>query len=314
MMTRVEQIWVDIESEPGPFGLFQRIDETHPLDLYAGLDHQGKRVLMLVSQNPPPSLPPPGVIELVCSQRADREFAIIIQLARQQYQEVFGRLCQDLVDSTRSARCETGASAMLARLGRWRKLLEIGKRSTLSEAALRGLIGELWFLRTVAIPMLGVEAGVSGWTGPLDTPQDFIIGDAVAEIKTCSPGSNKVTITSLQQLDSDVSPLYLGVVFLGPADATHGDAFSVAQLVQDIRESLEANHTASNEFDLRLADSGYIDDEEYERSWHRVTQTIFYKVEAAFPRLLRSHIATGIVEATYTIDLGACGSYESSLP
>ena len=185
---------------------------------------------MLVTAKSPESLPPPGVVEITCNQRTDQEYAIILQLARQEYDEIFGRLCQDLVDATSDASPANGAEAILRRLGRWRKLLEVGQRTTLSEMALRGLIGELWFLRSVALDRVGVDSAVKGWVGPLDAPQDFVLGEVVVEIKTSSPGAQKVSITSLQQLDAGNAPLYLGVVWLAPADQNAADGFSAAQL------------------------------------------------------------------------------------
>jgi hypothetical protein len=314
MMTRVEQLWQEISSQSGRPGLFQRVDEDHPLDLYAGVDYQGKRVLMLVTEKAPPSLPPAGVVEITCNQRADREFAIILQLARQEYDEIFGRLCQDLVDATRDATPENGGDAILRRLSRWRKLLEVGQRTTLSETELRGLIGELWFLRSVALDRVGVDAAVKGWVGPLDAPQDFVLGETVVEIKTSSPGVQKVSISSLQQLDAGSAPLYLGVIWVAPADQNTADAFSAAQLVRWLRDAVEASPVAGVEFELRLAEAGYADHEEYERIWYRVTQARYFQVRDDFPRLIREGAPAGMLEATYIIDLGACGVYESPLP
>lgn len=312
-MTRVEQLWQDISTQSGQPGLFRRVDESHPLDLYAGIDYQGKRVLMLVTEAAPPALPPPGVVEIACNQRADREFAIILQLARPEYDEIFGRLCQDLVDATRDASAQHGADLLLRRLGRWRKLLEVGQRTTLSDAALRGLIGELWFLRSVAIERSGVEAGVKGWVGPLDAPQDFVLGEAVVEIKTCAPGAQQVAISSLQQLDAGGAPLYLGVVWLAPADQGDSEAFAAAQLVASLRTAIEVSPVASVEFELRLAEAGYADHEEYERAWYRVTQARYFLVRDDFPRLSRAGVPAGVLDAKYVIDLGACGAYESPL-
>lgn len=313
-MTRVEQLWQEISSQSGHLGLFQRVDESHPLDLYAGIDYQGKRVLMLVTDTAPPSLPPPGVVEIACNQRTDQEFAIIFQLARPEYDEIFGRLCQDLVDATRDVLPQIGGDAILRRLGRWRRLLEVGQRTTLSDAALRGLIGELWFLRSVALDRAGIEAAVKGWVGPLDAPQDFVLGDTVVEIKTSPPGGQKITITSLQQLDAGSTPLYLGVVWLAPADQQTNAAFSAAQLVQWLRAAVEASQLASVEFELRLAEAGFADHEEYERAWYRVTQVRYFQVTNGFPKLIRSGAPAGVLDATYIIDLGACGAYESPLP
>jgi len=308
-MTRVEELWREIATQSRT-GLFRRIDETHPLDLYAGVDHHGKRVLLLVTNDTPPILPPPGIVEVACNQRDDREWAIIVQLARPDFDELFGRLCQDLIESTRDATQEHGADALLRRLGRWRRLLEVGHRRTLSEAELRGLIGELWFLHTVALPRVGPDAAVKGWLGPLAAPHDFLLDGALVEIKTCVPGSDAVTIASLQQLDAAGEVLYLGVVRLAPATSTTPDAFTTAALVTRIRQAIEASQTASTEFELRLAETGYADAEEYARSWYHISGVRYFHVCDDFPRLVPTGVPAGIREVTYAVDLRSCAGFE----
>jgi hypothetical protein len=309
-MTRIEQLWGEIAAQSSRTGLFRRVDDTHPLGLYAGIDHQGKRVLLLVAHDAPPSLPPPGIVEVACNQRTDDEWAIIVQLARPDFDELFGRLCQDLIDSTRDATPQHGGDVLLRRLGRWRKLLEVGHRRTLSEAELRGLIGELWFLQTVALPRLGTDAAVKGWLGPLAAPHDFLLGTALVEIKTVVPGRQDVTIASLQQLDAGAARLYLGVVGLAPDTSNTPDAFTAAGLIAGIRQTIAASQTASTEFELRLADTGYADGEEYGRAWYHIAGVRYFCVRDDFPRLVPAGVPDGIQDVTYTIDLRSCAMFE----
>ena len=244
----------------------------------------------------------------------DAEWAIILQLARPEFDEIFGRLCQDLIDSSRNATPNTGGELLLRRLGRWRRLLEVGRPKILSDAELRGLIGELRFLQTVGIPRAGPEAAVKGWLGPLASPHDFLFAASLVEIKTCVPGSNEVIITSLQQLDAGGEQLYLGAVSLAPCIDTTTDAFTTALLVADIRQRIEGSLTASIEFELRLAEAGYADGEEYTRSWYHISGIRYFQVRDGFPRLVPSGTPAGIREATYTIDLGACKAFETYFP
>lgn len=309
-MTRVDDLWREIASQASRTGLFRRVDDTHPLDLYAGIDHQGKRVLLLVVRDAPPNLPPPGIVEVACNQRGDDEWAIIVQLARPDFDELFGRLCQDLIDSTRNATPQVGGELLLRRLGRWRRLLEVGHRRTLSEMELRGLIGELWFLQHVALPRVGPDAAVKGWLGPLAAPHDFLLESSLVEIKTCVPGSNHVVIASLQQLDAGSEPLYLGAVSLAPSTNTTADAFTTAMLVTSIRERIEASQAASTEFELRLAEAGYADGQEDTRGWYHVAGIRYFLVRDDFPRLVPNRVPQGIGEVTYTIDLHSCAAFE----
>jgi hypothetical protein len=313
-MTRVEELWNEISARPSPSRLFRRIDESHPLDLYAGIDHQGKRVLLLISDVAPPTLPAAGVVEITANQRADREFAVVLQVGRQEYAEIFGRLCQDLVDFTRDAVPQNGAEALLRRVARWRKLLEFGQSTILSGAALRGLVGELWFLRFVALDRVGTDLAIKSWVGPFEAPQDFVFDDLAVEIKALSPGLERVTISSMQQLHAADIALFLAVVILAPADQNAADTFTVGQLVRSVRDIAGARASALLELELRLAEAGYSDHEEYERTWYRVTHVRYFNIRGDFPRLTREQVPAGILDTTYTIDLGACKAYELPLP
>jgi len=313
-MTRIEALWREIATQSTRTGLFRRVDDSHPLDLYAGIDHQGKRVLMLVAHNMPSMLPPPGIVEIACNQRGDNEWAIIVQLARPDFDELFGRLCQDLIDSTREASPEDGGDILLRRLGRWRRLLEVGQRRTLSEAELRGLIGELWFLHTVALPLAGPDAAVKGWLGPLAAPHDFLLGASLVEIKTCIPGSDDVTITSLQQLDAGDAPLYLGVVRLASVTSNTVGAFTTPELLTRIHKEIETSQSTGTEFDLRLAETGYADDEEYTRSWYQVSGLRYFHVRHDFPRLIPAGVPDGVRDVSYTIDLRSCAQFAFEFP
>ena len=115
---------------------------------------------------------------------------------------------------------------------------------------------------------------------------------------------------SLQQLDGAGEPLYLGVVRLAPATSTIPDAFTIAGLVTRIRQDIEASQAASTEFELRLAETGYADGEEYARAWYHVSGVRYFHVRDDFPRLVSAGVPEGIREVTYTVDLRLCAAFE----
>jgi hypothetical protein len=203
------------------------------------------------------------------NRRNDGHFAVLFSLARTELNELFGRLCQDLIDATRASSQENGASAMLLRLGRWRRLLE-PTGSGLSDLELRGLFGELWFLRAVAIPVLGKADAVDAWNGPLGAPQDFQLGSGLVEVKTILPGNHKITISSADQLDNGATPLQLAVITLHPSRE-----IPLPELISNIRGDLEDAPHAAAELDLRLAEAGYIDRPEYQNTRFSVDLAIY---------------------------------------
>jgi hypothetical protein len=229
-MTSIEELWSRISGQLDSAGTFRLFDETHPLDLFAGVDLEGRRVLMLVADEAPPELPIAGIIEVGLTRRSDKRFNLVFRLGRPEYQELFGRLCQDLVETSRDSDKENGTERLLLRLERWRKLLESGPRQGLSEKQLRGLFGELWFLKSVAIPCVGPLAAVHAWKGPLGSPQDFQLFDGLIEVKTILPGSHRVAISSAEQLEHGDTPMQLAVFTV---DATQG--MSVVTLIEELR-------------------------------------------------------------------------------
>lgn len=304
-MTSIEELWAMIATEPAASGSFRLVDELHPLDLYAGLDQDNRRSLMLLTQNPPEEIPATGAVEVSVNVRNDGEFAVLFRLAKTELNELFGRLCQDLIDTTRTCNKEKGASALLQRLGRWRRLLEAGRRG-LSDSELRGLFGELWFLWTVAMPIHGKTTAINSWNGPLGAPQDFQLGSRLVEVKTILPGGHSVTISSAEQLDNGLAPLAIAVVALHPAEQV-----ALPQLIMKIRRDLEDAPAGAAEFELRLAEAGYTDRPEYDNVRFSVDEIRYYPVTDVFPRIIPVQVPAGISKLKYELDLHKCGESRS---
>lgn len=299
-MTRpIEAVWHELlaaSQRPA----FRRIDEEHPLDLYAGVGVNDERILMLVTPEEPPPLPSYDTISVTSRRRADGNWALLIELVNSELAIPFAKLCQDLIDASRPHH-EHPAAFLVQRLARWRRLLELAKPRTLTEPALRGLLGELITLNAL-LPQHGI-ASINGWVGPHDAPQDFVISGIALEAKTISPTATTVTISSLDQLDA--SPLFLATVALSPAAPTQAGAFTPAQLVATIRAALGDATPARAEFDLRLQEAGYDDLPEYETKHYHCDGTRYYRVDDTFPKLTRAQIPAGITDATYDVAVTA---------
>lgn len=305
-MNSIEEIWAKISEKETPAGAFRLYDDSHPLDLFVGIDPDGRRVLMLVVDQAPQDLPPAGVIEVTLNQRNDGKFSLLLRLARPEFHELFGRLCQDLVETSRTSDRQNGTARLLLRLNRWRKLLEPGPSQGLTDRQLRGLFGELWFLKTVAMKQFDHLAAVHGWNGPLGASQDFQLGDALVEIKTVLPGAHSVSISSADQLENGSAPLQLAVIAI---DISRG--ISPVELVKQLRQELASTPVALSEFDIRLAELGYTDRPEYGQLHFAVQSIRYYPVTEAFPRIMISQLPEGVSKVTYDLDLLQCGQYRS---
>jgi hypothetical protein len=311
MMSSIEELWNVLESE-AELGGARRVDESHPCDLYAGLDGRGRRGLILITDEEPPAPLLFGSVDVVASRRQDDRWSVAIWLGVPALLAPFARLCQDLIDATRGIDPASAAGLLLTRLARWRRLLEPGA-GALAVAELRGLAGELVVMDRCMHRWSPSEA-VDAWVGPLDSPQDFAFPGLSIEAKAILPTASTVRITSADQLDV-VGRLLLAVVTLANVSAD-SPGVSAATLVADIRRRLAGGQspTALLEFDSKLAALGYADDPVYTATRFRVDGVRFFDVRGPFPAVRRRDLPPGVAEVLYDIELASCAGFETSLP
>jgi hypothetical protein len=250
-------------------------------------------------------------VEAIVSVRHDGRWSLGIWLRVDALRSPFAQLCQDLVDATNEVSPEKAGGFMLARLARWRRLLEAGSQG-MDESRLRGLVGELLVLRR-CLDFWAPATVVDSWVGPLGAPQDFTLPSFFVETKAVRPGAATVSISSVDQLDASEELLLAVVALMGisPDD----DGFDLGELVAEIRVSLTAGeaHMAALEFDSRLAAAGYRDGDPISQARFRTDGIMFYRISDGFPLLRRADLPVGVSEAAYEINLGACRPFEAEL-
>lgn len=308
-MTTFESRWESLEPGRG----FKRVEESHPLDFYIGIDGSGSRVLLLI-QDSELYVPLQGqAINVLCRQRHDGRWALMFALLRPELRTLFSHLCEDLIESSHQISEKSAAgSFVLSRFDRWQRLLRSGSQGLLDESAQKGLLGELQFLLRVALPIYGGMTSLEGWSGPLDAEQDFRYPDKAFEIKTIGPETTRVKISSAGQLDNIDRPLRLVVVILDPSDRTDPEAFSLSGAVAEIRERLHFDPPALSFFNDRLLSAGYLDRDEYGVRFFKLNCFRYFDVREGFPRIMQSRISPAIGSVRYEIDIQACLPYEES--
>ncbi|ABF43268.1 hypothetical protein Acid345_4268 [Candidatus Koribacter versatilis Ellin345] len=311
MMTQLDSLWTELQVKPER-PIFRRIDEVHPLNFYVGLDFGDERSLMLISETEPPNPPRFQALDVVRSLRGDGKWVVAIRLKRQDLIGPFARLCNDLTESTRSTRPQDGPVAVISHLARWKRLMELG-RAGLSESEARGLIGELLFLESVAIPHFGAATAIQGWTGPSDAAQDFRLPGVVIEVKTCEFGSNSVLISSLDQLEKVGNRLVLVVTALSVSAENDRLALSLPKLVDRIQGLIAGDTAALEALVSRLQAAGFTDRDRDAPSFYRPEKTMAFDVTKDFPRLTRSDVPSGVLDAKYVLDLGTCQQFQCKM-
>lgn len=308
-MNKIKSIWETVKSEGAGFG-FRRIDAEHILDFYAGVDSLGRFTLLLITPKKPHVSLELQSVKIHTALRDDGQWSLLFILEKPDLFELFLLFCEDLIGSSRQ--CENkskGLQFVLARLIGWRLLFERGNLELLTEGQIRGLSGELLYLK-ILIGAIGATAAVQSWKGPDRADQDFQIEKTAWEIKTIWPSVNEVTIASEKQLDYTHRKLQLVVVELESGAENTKSGFTLNQLVQDIREILLSDFETYSSFESALLKSGYTKRSEYDSKVMMLCGIVSYEVGVGFPCLRPQDLPTGISSVRYKLNLQDCASFK----
>ncbi len=292
----------------------RRIDHEHPLDFYWSRDIYGRYLFYCKLDkglNLPNQFPDLKGINIHTNQERNK---LILSLKQNENWEIFLSLCNDILWSTQDTDKSKSVSKILERLLHWQNFLKKERSQLLTEERIKGLIGELLFIRNYLIPVFGSEQSIKFWQGPAGNPQDFNVNDIAIEAK-CQSGNTRPTvrISSADQLCSQVPELYLYVVTLGTASDDTLDLLNISTLVDNIRTVLKSD-SANNldRFNDLLLLAGYSDTADYSDYLYILSGDIMYEVSEGFPRICPDTLQSGIENLTYSINLSACKSFEGS--
>lgn len=250
-------------------------------------------------------------------ERADSgiEPGLRLALTRQEAgsTELFSSMVFDVVGSIDNG-ANTGESEakllriLIARVIGWQRFMSRGAALLNREAEL-GLVGELHFMKLLLDAGVSQDLALSGWVGPDDAPQDFLLGDGAIEVKsTMSQKGLSVKVGSLEQLDDSLaSPLFLAAVRFSREES----GLTLPEMIAELERRL---NTASDLFRERLLHAGYIETHavNYTRRFESKEVQIFCVTEG-FPRLTTGLVPQGVTRALYEINLNHAQSFRSSM-
>lgn len=222
--------------------------------------------------------------------------------------DMFYLICNDLLERTKNLVDEQKAIDILFnRLDSWRKFLK-SKRKIFDKRGLIGLIAELYFLKNELFPKFGIKQSLDFWKAPIQEKQDFIIHDIAIEIKTKST-QNKITISSFEQLNTELNNLYIYVVTITESSQSILNSINALQYIENIKREIATQDIESLlEFEKLLFEYGYFNNPEFEQLSFFIGEKSIYKVENDFPKI--SSIQSGIESLTYKINLDSCQKYK----
>ncbi len=308
--------WAAIEKPSTDLNV-RLVDENHPLKLYWGVDAKNRYSFAYDAATgalpQKRSLPALAGLEIYVAQQGQRGKMVLL-LQNNSDWEIFHALCWDLVRATVSVKDELAASAIiLRRLQRWQELLRKNRPQILTPEEIKGLMGELLFLRQPLATVFGFDDAITAWRGPEDGPQDFAIKETAIEVK-CQAGGSKpvVRISSAEQLCPQLPEGYLVVYTLARQSTDEPDALTLNSMVAEIRSALAGASVSSRErFEDLLYMAGFIAREEYEDYRFSVVAVKCYKLDDGFPRIISSDLIPGVESVSYSVRLENCSEFQA---
>jgi len=307
----IADYWRSLENLEAPDAsgyVKRRLRPDLPLDLFMAVARpSGRRsILVTIGADVADQIPHFGGSRGIQSQMlvAGGGRTLEISLRDMAYADIFDRLLDDVIISIPMNAGGKAAAFVVARLGRWQKFLTVSPLP-LGEESQRGLFGELWFLKTRAMPVRGI-ASVANWLGPTLAAQDFQFVDLAVEVKTSVADQDQsLHIVSERQLDDlGIARLFL---FHVSVDGRAGERGSLPDLVDSIRADLRGGPWAET-FEEHLSESGYadVDRDRYLQPCYTIREENLFRVTGNFPRLTERDLPAGVSDIHYVIRLSAC--------
>lgn len=312
--TSLDKMWSEIVPQKGQT-IGRRADAKHPLDFFVTYDETSNMQLMLLSEFQYKLPLSSKQINVRGNRRKkDNKYAICFSLIDMQLRDQFISLCWDIMECTCSINDEkTGVQMAIRRFKMWQKLFAEANQTTLSELTVKGLIGELAVLKDICIPRYGIAKAISGWIGPMGADRDFEYDDYWLESKYVSFSADKVTISSLDQLDTDRE----GYLILCRTEKTSSNAvkhITLKQLVDEIAKILESDENTFVAYKNRLALLGYdAQDERVLQAYTAYKFEVYIVADETFPRIKRSKQNAAIVNCEYQLSIPALNQWSSQL-
>lgn len=290
--------------------VFKRVDSTHPLDLYVGIDDMARWTMLLICSSRPKHLNSSKMIYGKIGQRKDGRWSVSLSLVDDTYRDMFVLFCSDIIDSSRSIQNkDNGTRFIIRRYEEWKKMLANSKGGLLSPEEIKGLLGEMFILDTKLMEQYGAEEAALSWTGPKLAHQDFIIDDTWYEVKTVSTGKDTVNVSSIEQLDC-ANAGHMIVVFADKTSTTNERLLNLNMIYYRLLSKL-LNDDVKETFSNMLLKYGYYPRPEYEDIDYtfEIKDVQHYHVQEGFPCLRRSGLPASVVKAEYNLSLPAIQSY-----
>lgn len=291
-------------SQASTFSLY---DKNHPLNIFIGIDSRKRYTMIFRTKFEIPIYKKTLGID-INSLEDKGQWILGLYLSDLSLKQIFLKVCEDIIEYTSIAPNEKeGSRLFINRLNQWMRLLKITGNKKANEVEIRGLLGELVFMAKYMIPQYGTSRSIYSWTGVEKTKKDFSIDDTWYEIKAISIGKNIVTISSIEQLDSD-NYGKLVIIELEKMSKEY-KGIGLKEIIDEIMHML--NQIEQDVFISKLSEFGYDFFDDYSNYMYNIDKMKIYIVDGFFPKILKQSIPKEVVSCIYELEISQLKPYLS---
>lgn len=305
-MTSLENPWASMGVSSQ-----RRVVADSPHDVFWITDHMGRYGFLIVTKDSvlktenSLSLKGITVIKTTVEKNMNELFLV---LNNSEDWSIFSTLCRDLTEVIiRHDDHRMMINAIENQLKRWQRLLQQQPSSFTVEQQM-GLFTELICLKEIVMKKtLSITDALTSWVGPEFDKQDFLMSDAVIEVKSHRTSRGEVvSISSAHQLHCDKEPFYLVSYGLTLTDS----GLSVREISDEIKQLCTSEELKAL-FEIKLFKYGYIP-EFVNGPLQRFTidNVKVFKITKDFPRIIPTELKSQIFSVKYMVDLSQCSQFE----
>lgn len=277
---------------------YSRVDEYHPLELYIGLDSKSRYSIELRHVSKPRKVTGTASIDVGQFDKGKYN-SIEFSLEDKEVSGLFYKFCEDLIEQTKSINdISLGYITIVNRYFQWKKMFVSSKKHLLDETNIKGLIGEILFLKGNLADRIGLSCALKSWTGQELTHKDFSYGDIWFESKAISKNANSIKISSLEQLDSDKEGELVVHVLEKMSPTFNG--ITLNKLILETQSLFESDEDRDI-FLMKAKEQGYEYNNYYDNFVYQVCGFKRFRVDDSFPRLTKNSVPKPIIKSVYEI-------------
>ncbi len=288
---------------------FQKIINQGIIDWYIGKDNRSRYALFGIVKNEPRDLSSTLVIDVFVGIRKDGRYGITYSLMDDSLLDLFIHFVEDMIAGAESIVDDSKAAQyVVKRFMLWQKVFSKNNGGHLSFEDIKGLIGELIFLKEYMFSKYDETSALGAWSGTEMTDQDFAIGDVWYEVKTTVSGSPTVKISSVEQLDC-LNDGYLIVVTLDKTSESDSSRITINSLYKILCDSFRIKDN-TEKFKNRMLAYGYVFEKYYDKIGFKYKGYDMYRVGTTFPCIRSSHIPAAASKVKYELSLSSIQEYK----